>query len=122
MSSLVEQLKIKFKFNNTYSRVEIEKVLKDINKGGTALPQQNAAAYTYNRINAGQGSFIPLFEWKARSLYVFLGENFQYDGDLIHHKKIGLSEKVGVWKKGNLIWLNSEINDFYDWKKSLNKK
>ena len=87
MSDLVKQLQLSFKKNERYTREEITNRLMEINEGGIPLPQQNATAYTYNRVNVGQGAFIPLFEWVGQSEY------HPYSGELIHNAQ-GIGPRV----------------------------
>ena len=120
MSDLVKQLQLSFKKNERYTREEITNRLMEINEGGIPLPQQNATAFTYNRVNVGQGAFIPLFEWVGQSEYIFLDENHPYSGELIHNAQ-GIGPRVvGIWEKGCLKWLDDDVYDFDSWKSSLN--
>lgn len=119
MSELVKQIQLRFKKHETYTREEITHALLEINKQGIPLPQQNPTAFTYNRVNAGQGAFIPLFGRIGQSEYIFLDENFPYDGELVHKAQGSSPKVIGVWNQGTLSWLDEGVYDFDSWKASL---
>lgn len=119
MSELVKQVQLRFKKYESYTREEITNSLMEINGGGIPLPQQNPTAFTYNRVNVGQGAFIPLFERVKQSEYIFLDENYPYSGELLHKAQGFGPRVVGIWEKGKLKWLDDGVYDFDSWKASL---
>lgn len=57
----------------------------------------------------------PLLEWLNRGEYKYLGENYPFNGIVIHHPQGGIPYKIGEWIKGKL----SFFNNFKEWKDSI---
>lgn len=57
--------------------------------------------FCYNRINNGIPFDKHIFEYAGRNLYIYLGENYPYNGK-IYHKPIKAKKEnvVGYWYNG----------------------
>jgi hypothetical protein len=59
--------------------------------------------YCYNYINKARYSCRnPLFIWKARNEYEFIGADARYNGTLTWRKADGSEKQVGIWINGIL--------------------
>lgn len=73
--------------------------------------------YCYNRMNLGKWQDSQLldfniFEYAARGSYIYLGEDYPYDGTIKHKAKGSGSELVvGRWTKGERIIYESKLYD-----------
>jgi hypothetical protein len=66
--------------------------------------------YCYNYINKSRYSCRnPLFIWKARNKYVFIGADARYNGPLIWRKADGTEKQVGIWIDGILTMFEDLI-------------
>ena len=65
------------------------------------------ADYCYNKTNKGNLLVfpLPLFEYQQDGMYKYLGQNFEYSGDVFWKR-----EKIGEWNKGNY----TQTRDIYD--------
>lgn len=71
--------------------------------------------YCYNRMNIGKWDNFQLldfniFEYAARGSYIYLGENYPYNGDIIHKAKGSINEiVVGKWTNGERIIYDNKL-------------
>lgn len=73
--------------------------------------------YCYNRMNMdkwenNQLLDFNIFEYVGRDSYIYLGEDYPYNGD-INYKAKGSSEEivVGKWTKGERVIYNDKLSD-----------
>ena len=103
-----------FRENEIYSHSELRSFLEE-NK---LFSIKNVAAYSYNRWNKGMLEIQPLLEWLNRGEYKYLGENYPFNGIVIHHPQGGIPYKIGEWIKGKLSFYKN-FNNFKEWKDSI---
>lgn len=103
-----------FQVGEIYNHSELRKFLEE-NK---LFSVKNVAAYSYNRWNKGMMEIHPLLEWINRGEYKYLGENYPYNGIVIHHPQAGIPYKIAEWVEGELTFFNDFIS-FKEWKESM---
>lgn len=103
-----------FQVGEIYSHSELKKFLEE----DKLFSVKNVAAYSYNRWNKGMVEIHPLLEWINRGEYKYLGENYHYNGIVIHHPQGGIPYKIGEWREGELKFFN-DFFTFKEWKESM---
>jgi len=92
------ELKIKYG-NDPIPKHIIEKEFIQIS--GYAQGSVLVTDYCYNLINKARYSFqYPLFERIRRGLFYYLGEGYNYNGDIIWEPKGKKKIVVGCWRNG----------------------
>jgi hypothetical protein len=90
-----------YKINTEYERY---KIIDDFIKAFPEYKQGSViqSDYCYNRSNDGIdfNKWIHIFKHSGRGKYIYLGENYPCDGEVIHYPKGNVSYECGIWKKG----------------------
>ena len=102
-----------FQIGEVYSHSELRKFLEE----NRLFSVKNVAAYSYNRWNRGMVEIHPLLEWINRGEYKYFGDNYPYNGIVIHHPQRGIPYKIGEWIEGDLKYYN-DFETFKEWKES----
>lgn len=90
------------KIGTQFSRKEIVEIVHEktnINRL-SIIPSD----YCYNRSNNGINftNYLHLFRYDEKNSYTFLGENYQYSGEIMHKPKYESERVIGVWVNGVL--------------------
>ena len=109
------------KFNSTFTvdKIYSHSELRDFIENDSSFLEKNVSAYSYNRWNKLMVEIIPLLEWMNRGYYRYLGENYKYNGIIIHHSKGGIPYRIGAFDEGEISYENG-FKNFKDWKDSSN--
>jgi hypothetical protein len=69
---------------------------------------------TYNQWNKGMSSahLNPNFEYVNRNQYRYLGNNFEYTGDIFNKVKGSALIKIGYWLNGNVYDFNNQLANY----------
>jgi len=96
----------KYDIGSVFSRSEIIEIVQnefplDSFSKNSIMPSD----YCYNRTNEDKLQNKKLldfniFEYIDKSVYKYLGENFAYNNDIIHHPKFGRPYVIGYWRHG----------------------
>jgi hypothetical protein len=113
---IIQSANILFEINKIYDHTSVKEFLINVKSSIT-----NPAAFTYNRWNKGMQEICELFEHVGRSSYKYLGpkEISKYSGGVFHFPQ-GISKihKIGNWQDGVFNFINPNIQNFPEWKKS----
>ena len=104
---------------NGYNVVLTNKDLNEFYKENGIAPESVYylnSDYCYNRTNKGMiATFkndLHIFEYVKRGYYRLLGENYKYNGDVMHKRSDEKEEYVaGHWKDGVIVEWNPRVYD-----------
>ena len=107
----------KFKKGVEYARAQIDNDLEELRSAGLPLGVQNVTAYSYNRWNCGMDRPRNLFERSGRGRYKYLGANYPYSGETVHHPQGGAEQIIGKWENGKFTF-NEGYKSFAEWREA----
>ena len=110
--SIYEQIiEICKKYNITHiTTKEIKELLQ--REFGTSEGSILPSDFCYNRYNEGIKFDKHIFEYIKKGVYSYLGENYQYNGRIIHKPKGSKTEEVvGYWENGKKFMYKDKIKN-----------
>lgn len=118
MENRKEEIYNLFKQNLNKGEVYSHSYLRNFLEDHELFSVKNVAAYSYNRWNKGMSDIQPLLEWLNRGEYRYLGQNYPFNGIVIHHPQGSIPYKIAEWNDGFLTYYN-HYKDFQEWKESI---
>jgi hypothetical protein len=118
MENRKEEIYNLFKQNFNKREVYSHSLLRNFLESHKIFSIKNVAAYSYNRWNKGMSDIQPMLEWLNRGEYRYLGQNYPFNGIVIHHPQGGIPYKIAEWKDGFITYYN-HYKDFQEWRESI---
>ena len=110
MESLSPLFEKHFQREHIYTRSEISSFLYSLQEAES----KNPCNYTYNRWTYGAHRPLPLFEWLERGLYLYLGPQYPFTGDVFYIAQGQEEVFAGYWVEGKFCFSDSSLKDTID--------